>query len=372
MKYVVPVFFLLFLTVSFTQAEIVRIQTPGGQEGLGWMFGARDAGENLQCWIATPAHVVLHPESHQMQKFTYVDELGGQGETDTPFSQFTDENGKQPKGQKDLAFAKVLIGRKGNKCLSRFPSQNMFPSVLNESTTFHVHQMFKTSSGTFNARLSRKKVDTFGGSMLEFESDDPKAKQLMLKGLSGATVTTESGGKSEPVAMVQQIDPATGTIRALQYDYIRSVFEKHMPTSAQAKVKNATFTIESVDYEPVIPGDVGVSKLPVGNTCWKANAGKQLPRTANLVISITDPKANVVGIEALQTKACGAEPVKFWVSQRTSDDVDWMYLGEGVAGILSSKPCRVTQSAARKFLLRFDTRNGPAAVATLKVYTKNK
>lgn len=367
--------FLALLAACFVcpgrcQAEPVRIQTPSGAVGMGWLFGAQQAGsETLQCWIVTPRHVINNQDTGEPQAFIFFRENGSQGQSEKPLVPAIPADAAQkPANRYDLAFARVQWLKGSQRCNSRLGVvESAYSVILRDTQEYLLRQMYNTSSGQFAVRMLRKGVDEQGGTTLDFTSDDAKAKNVFLQGISGSTITASYDGKSEPVAMVQQYNGAQNTLRSLRYDYIRSAFATVQGQKALAqKDANTLFDLISADYTPDMPGDFGPGALAQGNACWKARSDKA--RKGAEVVIVVREKALIASIIPVQSDQCKSEARPFWIDFRGDDSHEWSYLCSGKFGGNEEKPCRVNLQGPRQFRLRFDVRNSHLAISGIKIH----
>jgi hypothetical protein len=113
--------FVLFAAVlaaiSPAMAEPVLIRSRSGMEGQGWLFGAPQDGKS---WIVAPAHVIASPETGKLEPFFFVDAFGVAGESAEPISGAPAlSETVADREARDLAFARVLVGREDGTCRSR-------------------------------------------------------------------------------------------------------------------------------------------------------------------------------------------------------------------------------------------------------------
>ncbi|MDD4702403.1 MAG: hypothetical protein PHI96_09300 [Desulfovibrio sp.] len=335
----------------------MQIQSKSGVRGLGWLFGAHDKGK---CWIVTPAHVIASPETGELEPFYFFDGNDNTGQSALPFriQSKAEQANRVEREAEDLAFARILSGRADGTCLSRLGLPGYaYKSILQNQEGFSIVNMFKTSYSSFAVTLARRGVDIYGGALLEFSTNDPKASPLLRQGLSGATVMADTRDNMRPVALVLRIDADKKTITALKYDYIKNLFDKGQ-WPALAAIRHGASEDDMLDFEIIranympVPGDDGPDSLRSEAGCWKALA-KGGQRTVELVFAVKGVHTKVEAVEVMMSDACGGVPVKFWLDQRPADNESWQHITGGTSSRDGSIR-RVGLSGMREYRLTFD------------------
>lgn len=353
--FVILSFFASFCHTAF--AEPVLIQSRSGQVGHGWLFGAPQDG---QCWVAAPAHVVASPETGELLPFYFVDSRGVSGECEKPFFQDTANSTSLADAEgRDLSFARVAIGRADGECRSRLGLPSLgYQSAMLKANGFVAVSQFQTSAGGLPLTLHRRSVDSFGGAVVDFKPSGNVPQGSLRKGISGSPVVTEIGGQTVPVAMILRINPDTGVLRTLRFDYIKEQFNKIRTQRVDGNptpihMEGIPYRILQTSYIPA-SGDLGALSLLQENGCWAAKApeGK---KTAELVIAI-DGQTRIKILELLRTPSCGSTPLHVWVDQRVQENATWEYVTAYKSNSPESASFRIELSPPRQIRLRFEAK----------------
>ncbi|MCJ2164679.1 MULTISPECIES: hypothetical protein [unclassified Pseudodesulfovibrio] len=233
-----------------------------------------------------------------------------------------------------------------------------YQAAMLKAQGFLIVSMFQTSAGGLPLTLARHSVDSFGGAVIDFKPVGTLPGGAFRKGISGSPVVTEIHGQIIPVAMVLRINPDTGVLRTLRFDYIKEQFnrikakEEGSPI-AQTTSEGIPYRIEYTSYAP-IDGDLGASTLQQTG-CWgaMANEGK---KTVELILSVNKP-GMIDSIEIQQSETCGSGPLHFWLDQRVNDKGNWEYVRAYEQKEKTNSSHRIGLAAPRQLRIRFDARN---------------
>ncbi|MBG3876404.1 hypothetical protein FVW20_05020 [Desulfovibrio oxamicus] len=226
--------------------------------------------------------------------------------------------------------------------------------------------MLATSYHTFPANLAAGAVDQYGGAIIEFRITGETAAEALKKGISGATIATNDGKESVPVAMTLRIKSNTTTLRAMRYDYIKERFASAEVQSSSGTLPvpsrlSIPYTILGITNTPM-DGDTGATGLQSASGCWRSKATPGA-RTVDLTINVNATTQRIKAVRVV-TAPCGSIPLKYWVDQRIKEDAPWEYVTACEQPADSSVDCRIDLATPRQLRFRFDART-PVAINAL-------
>jgi len=309
-------------------AEPVLVQSQSGAKGHAWLFGARGAGLG-ECWLVVPRHVIVVGQTENPLPFTFTDQSGRSGQSGVPVVVSNIKGGLSATGgQKDLAFARVSIGRQKGDCRSRLGLPGLtYQTVLRKASVLTLKNLLPTSFGIFQARVVRAKIDAAAGGMISFQPLKPTDTNAYLKqGLSGSVAEIEYRGELYPFAMVLQVKREQQLGLALRFDLIRKAFsllERHGAKTVKTpgKIQKPDFTILSFNARSV-QSDNGPASLLDRESCWTIT-----PRVGQQNMSITIQagklRNGVKGVSLVQPEKCGTGTANLWIDQRVDSNAQW-------------------------------------------------
>ena len=154
---------LLTAPVERAGAETVFIPLPFAEKGNGWVFGSR---EDRSCWIAFPWHLV--EREGDVKGMDFVDQSGRSGETASPVRAIDVAGVESGTGLDDLAFARIISGRRTGECTSRLglPSGEAYVQALRSDSPLELTAVQENSFYTMIVEHTRAVTDSARGSVL--------------------------------------------------------------------------------------------------------------------------------------------------------------------------------------------------------------
>lgn len=372
--------FIIFLWViffsSWCSAERVFIKAYDGGQGHGWMFGATGQTAN-QCWIAVPYHVIessdgiLHP-------FTFTDMFRVSGESGKPIHVVSVPGAVEAAGgNRDLAFARVEVGRRTGECMSRLGLPHYaYNSMIRKSPKYVLFSMRPGSFGVIDADLVRVGTQ-LGGSVFDIQPDPTKSiEEYVRAGISGSTVEAQKGAEMVPFGMVLKANPKKGSLRALRFDRVKASFgivEAHYASrEREEKASSEGISFKIVSYKGItLTSAIGPSSLVNKDNWWEIvpDGGK---RAVHVTIEMVDSNQKLSNITLIAKRKADEGQLEYFVDQRISGiSRDWTRkatcIAEAVGEIENAKICHIDLRGPRQLRLTIPTR-GPILLNSLTLH----
>ncbi|MCF4167184.1 hypothetical protein L2U69_16165 [Zavarzinia compransoris] len=271
----IPLLLAVLLAAVPARAEVVRVESPDGAFGQGWMYVARDG----TCRVAMPAHVV--PAGG---RGLAGDGAGRQYELTAPY---------RPDPETDLALMTVPVPR-GTICT---PSRLGASDLERRIATLRDAQLVSLDTAekrTMAVELVAATVDAGAGTVLAFRPRNPADR--FRQGMSGSTILAQDGTM---IAMLTDVDPASGIGIALRFDVIRRLAERAPATDA-ADLPGIAMVIEKgAAADPGAP-----PSLLLEGAAWR---GTPVDGRLSLVVALETERV-VTGLAL--TATCGTDGVR--------------------------------------------------------------
>lgn len=360
---------LLFtLTMSLAHAERVSVSSSFGAQGQGWLFGARSGGQEVECWVAVPAHVISSESSDSVAPFQVTDSKGYTSESAQPLKTDNLEGANQVLRESvDLAFAKIK-GRESGSCLSRLGLPEMvYQSLLRKAPRVDFFDMLDTSFGMFSLTLKKVRVDALGGALLILGTDDAElANTHFSQGLSGAIGTVQWQSKQYPFAMAIRINASKREVQVVRFDVIQKLFEL-LETDEEGDIAPLqNYRILGTKIDPA-NSSAATKALSMTDECWVASP--PVGETHVELLLETTPTVQVVrGVSLVQAEPCATEPVTYSVDQRPNTDSHWVRVGECESTETAANNCPMDLRAPRQLKISI----GPVkqtSISALQLYS---
>ncbi|TYC53437.1 hypothetical protein FMN50_15135 [Rhodobacterales bacterium] len=258
-------------------AERVYVTRSNGEQGQGWLFGAKDRAGDLRCWVALPSHVVGERsrfEDPQLHPFDFRTASGRSGSSGVPVSVRQLDNAEAVLGRNpDLAFAAVS-GFRGGECLSRLGLPELvYDLKARQNLELDVVTIGDGRQNIFRMRVSRTGLDGNKAIQLLDPLTDEDAAKYLKGGVSGAIATFPYLGDDIPFAMI--VANLDNSARAIRFDAIRKSFEPIKRKILMRDVKSSADTAGTIPYRIVrldgisVLNDSGMERLSDPAKCWK-------------------------------------------------------------------------------------------------------
>lgn len=331
----------LFLCIGFTspaQAERVFIERSNkkGEQGQGWLFGAKNRAGDMICWVALPTHVAGWRKgfgNQSLEAFSFQTSKRKQGISGRPLSVHQNERARGLLGSDlDLAFAPVVSGFRNGECMSRL---GLPPLVYDFVSTK------KLIVDTVN--ISNKRFDLFQMSLRRgglgknnfvqiFELTSMKDKVYLKGGLSGGVVTFPYQGHSHPYAMITAVNTANSTVQGIRFDAIMKAFGPirtsiNAANGSSVESGGSSLPYRIVDYEGKFdPAHAAPELLSQSDTCWK-----MVPAGGQRMVRLSVEPDNHVPISAIsfrRTPTCGLDAIQIGVDVSYDEGQSWVRISD--------------------------------------------
>lgn len=358
----------LLLSGQPLSADPVLIQTRGGAQGQGWLFGAPVDGE---CWLALPEHVA---RGHEAAGVSFATTMGQSGETGPliPIAS-NDDALAATGGQTDLAFAAVTTT--GMACYSSIGlPEYTYQSQLARNPILQVTDHLSTSRRPFDVAIRQIRVDDVGGRVIALWPVRSEDERSMSKGISGAVATLARANSIMPFAMIFRVRDDKQMAISLRFDAIRAAFgpirTQWQRTKRAQEIGQNGLGYDVVGFEGFpLSGSSGPGSLRTSEGCWQA-AAKGGAQTVDLVIETRSRFDHVQSMALEASPDCAPAPAMAYVEYRKDDQDSWTYHGACAVRTLDApetQPCPVNKTGQLQLRLRFPTDRGAVALSHLRL-----
>lgn len=271
----IPVLLMVLVAGLPARAEVVRVESPDGAFGQGWMYVARDG----TCRVAMPAHVV--PAGG---RGLAGDGAGRQYELTAPY---------RPDADTDLALMTVPVPR-GTICTpSRLGTSDLERRIANLRDAQMV-SLDAAEKRTMAVEIVAATVDAGAGTVLAFRPRNPS--DHFRQGMSGSTILAPDGTM---IAMLTDVDPDSGIGIALRFDVIRRLAERAPATDAADLPGIAMVLEKGAAADPGAP-----PSLLLDGKAWR---GTPADGQLSLIVALA-AESTVTGLSL--KAACGGEGLR--------------------------------------------------------------
>lgn len=346
-RFIIIIFLFLGITQQ-VQAERVFIERQNGEQGQGWLFGAKDRLGDMRCWIALPAHVAGWRngfEGQPLKACAFRTSAGRQGITRIPVSVSQSKKAQDLFGHNlDLAFASVKSGFRNGECLSRLGlSSFVYDATSRKKMNVDAVSISKKRFDLFQMSLKRGGLGTVNHMQI-FEPVFPDDKAIYLKGgLSGSIVTFDYLGHTHPFAMITSVNPANSTAGGIRFDAIAKAFvhlraQINTEESRTENFQQGSLPYRIVQYEGKLDSSHAAQEvLSQPETCWKMvpSGGQKMVR---LYIE-PERYTPISSIVFLRDPSCGANAIQIGVDVSYDKGVSWVRLADCplISGAIESR-----------------------------------
>ncbi|CUH81414.1 hypothetical protein [Tropicibacter naphthalenivorans] len=349
-------------------ADPVIVQTRGGAQGQGWLFGA--SGDSA-CWLALPEHVA---RGHEAAGVTFTTITGRSGETGPVIPVASnDEALAATGGQADLAFAPVKST--AITCLSSIGLPDYtYQAQLARNPVLQLTDHLSTSRRPFDVAIRLIRVDDVGGRVIALWPLRAEDEGNMSKGISGAVATLARAEGIAPFAMVFRVREDKQIAISLRFDAIRAAFGR-IRTQWQRDARAEQISEDGLGYEIAgfegfpLSGSSGPGSLRTPEGCWQA-AAKGGAQTVDLVIETRSRFDHVEAIALEAGPECAPAPAMAYVEYRRDPLDSWTYHGTcavRTADAPETPSCALDKSGRIQLRLRFPTDHGAVALSHLRL-----
>ncbi|WP_156360855.1 hypothetical protein [Dethiosulfatarculus sandiegensis] len=332
--------FVFLLCLSSTQpvwGERVFIEHEKGEQGQGWLFGAKDRLGDIQCWVALPAHVAKRaktPNGQPLKAFTFKTMAGRQGITGRPVSLHEFPLIQNIKGRNlDLAFTPVKSGFHKGECLSRLGlSSFVYDNACRKKIIVDAASVSKTRFDLFQMSVQRGGLGKTDYVQI-FKPVNPKNSAAYFKGgLSGCIVTFDHLGHTHPYAMITSVDSRNLTAHGIRFDTISKVFAsirtRINTIDARTNVpQHGSLPYRIVRYEGKIdPTSTAQGMIFRTKKCWKMvpSGGQRMVR-----LSIEPQRHTFIsGISFHRRPSCGLNAIQIGVDASYDKGDTWVRVAD--------------------------------------------
>ena len=293
----------------------------------------------------------------------FVDQSGRSGETASPVRAIDVAGVESGTGLDDLAFARIISGRRTGECTSRLglPSGEAYVQALRSDSPLELTAVQENSFYTMIVEHTRAVTDSARGSVLLLRPVNAKDQQILQKGVSGSVVELRWEGRLMPAAMIlSSANDDTDTRKALRFDRIREAFET-LEASLSAEVAPDASPASGPAFDVVsITADVadGASQLASlkGSAMCRPPTPRAGTQAVEIVLTVEEPGVRSANFTLWAEPHCG--PAKTGILEGRKPGSQWEPLSTSCAIGAAKESCRVNRASPYEVRLKIGARNG--------------